>query len=42
MTQFLTYFWRFRQCQLNFKPFASSLHAAIAFSRATFLASDSF
>src|SRR6516165_3389396 len=42
MTQFLTYFWRFRQCHLNFMPFASSLHEAIAFSRATFSASDSF
>src|SRR6516225_10273323 len=42
MTQFLTYFWRFRQCHLNFMPYASSLHEAIAFSRATFSASDSF
>ena len=25
--QFWTYFWRFRQCHLNFMPFASSLHA---------------
>src|SRR6516162_10027654 len=42
MTQFLTYFWRFRQCHLNFMPFASSLHATVAFCRATFSASDSF
>src|SRR5438128_2339330 len=42
MMQFLTYFWRFRQCQLNFMPFASTLHAAVAFSRATFSALDSF
>src|SRR6516165_8441846 len=42
MMQFLTYFWRFRQCQLNFMPFASALHAAVAFSRATLSASDSF
>src|SRR5438128_10298021 len=42
MMQFLTYFWRFRQCHLNFMPFASSLHAAVAFSRATLSASDIF
>src|SRR6266446_5945364 len=42
MMQFWTYFWRFRQCQLNFMPFASSLHAAVAFSRATLSALDSF
>src|SRR6266436_6692122 len=42
MMQFLTYFWRFRQCHLNFMPFASSLHAAVAFSRATLSALDSF
>jgi len=30
MMQFWTYFWRFRQCQLNFMPFASTLHAAVA------------
>src|SRR5215470_4336666 len=42
MMQFLTYFWRFRQCHLNFMPFASSLHATVAFSRATLSASDSF
>jgi hypothetical protein len=40
--QFLTYFWRFRQCHVNFMPFASSLQAAVAFCRATFSASDSF
>src|SRR5436309_11072776 len=40
--QFRTYFWRFRQCQLNFMPFASTLHAAVAFSRTTFSALDSF
>ena len=40
--QFWTYFWRFRQCQLNFMPFASDLHAAVAFSRATLSALDSF
>jgi hypothetical protein len=34
MMQFWTYFWRFRQCQLNFMPFASTLHSAVAFSRA--------
>src|SRR5215469_9481743 len=32
MMQLLTYFWRFRQCHLNFMPFASALHAAVAFS----------
>jgi hypothetical protein len=42
MMQFWTYFWRFRQCQLNFMPFASDLHAAVAFSRATLSALDSF
>jgi len=42
MMQFWTYFWRFRQCQLNFMPFASSLHAAVAFSRATLSALDIF
>src|ERR1700746_3217109 len=42
MMQFLTYFWRFRQCQLNFMPFASTLHAAVAFSRATLSALDIF
>src|SRR5256886_13431819 len=42
MMQFWTYFWRFRQCQLNFMPFASALHAAVAFSRATFSALDIF
>src|SRR5256885_10918848 len=42
MIQFWTYFWRFRQCHLNFMPFASSLHAAVAFSRATLSALDSF
>jgi len=42
MMQLLTYFWRFRQCQLNFMPFASALHAAVAFSRATLSALDSF
>src|SRR5262249_36340979 len=42
MMQFLTYFWRFRQCHLNFMPFASSLHATAAFSRATLSASDRF
>src|SRR5262249_59568639 len=42
MMQFLTYFWRFRQCHLNFMPFASSLHATVAFSRATLSAADSF
>jgi hypothetical protein len=26
MMQFWTYFWRFRQCQLYFMPFASTLH----------------
>src|SRR5262249_13539197 len=31
-----------RQCHLNFMPFASSLHATVAFCRATFSASDSF
>jgi len=40
--QFATYFWRFGQCHLNFMPFASALHAAVAFSRATLSASDSF
>ena len=40
--QFATYFWRFRQCHLNFMPFASSLQAAVAFRRAAFSASDSF
>ncbi len=42
MMQFWTYFWRFRQCQLNFMPFASTLHAAVAFSRATLSALDIF
>src|SRR6266550_4851850 len=42
MMQFRTYFWRVRQCQLNFMPFASTLHAAVAFSRATLSALDSF
>jgi hypothetical protein len=42
MMQFLTYFWRFRQCHLNFMPFASALHAAVAFSRATLSALDIF
>src|SRR6266446_2253340 len=42
MVQFWTYFWRFRQCQLNFMPFASTLHAAVAFSRATLSALDIF
>src|SRR5256885_16335687 len=42
MMQFLTYFWRFRQCQLNFMSFASTLHAAVAFSRTTLSALDSF
>src|SRR6266516_5487720 len=42
MMQFWTYFWRFRQCQLNFMPFASALHAAVAFSRATLSALDIF
>src|SRR5262249_1421091 len=42
MMQFWTYFWRFRQCQLNFMPFASALHAAVAFSRATLSAADIF
>src|SRR5215510_4139984 len=42
MMQFLTYFWRFRQCQLNFMPFASALHAAVAFSRAILSALDNF
>src|SRR5215475_7274454 len=42
MMQFWTYFWRFRQCQLNFMPFASALHAAVVFSRATLSALDIF
>ena len=42
MMQFWTYFWRFRQCQLNFMPFASALHAAVAFSRAILSALDNF
>src|ERR1700758_5875954 len=42
MMQFRTYFCRFRQCQLNFMSFASTLHAAVAFSRATLSALDSF
>ena len=42
MMQFLTYFRCFNQCQLSFMAFASSLHAAVAFSRATLSASDSF
>src|SRR5256886_7452277 len=42
MMQFWTYFWRFRQCQLNFMPFASTLHSAVAFSRATLSAVDNF
>jgi hypothetical protein len=41
MMQFRTYFWRFRQCQLNFMPFACTLHAAVAFSRTIFSALDS-
>jgi hypothetical protein len=40
--QFLTYFRCFNQCQLSFMTFASSLHAAVAFSRATLSALDSF
>jgi hypothetical protein len=42
MMQFWTYFWRFRQCQLNFMPFASALHAAVALSSATLSALDIF
>jgi hypothetical protein len=42
MMQFLTYFRCFNQCQLSFMPFASSLHAAVAFSRATLSPLDSF
>src|SRR6266481_2733087 len=42
MMQFWTNFWRFRQCHLNFMPFASSLQAAVAFSRATLSAFDNF
>ena len=42
LMQFWTYFWRFRQCQLNSMPFASDLHAAVVFSRATLSALDSF
>src|SRR5262249_2784710 len=42
MMQFWTYFWRFRQCQLNFMTFASALHAAVAFSRAILSALDNF
>ena len=42
MMQFWTYFWRLCQCRLNFMPFASSLHAAVAFSRATLSALDIF
>ena len=42
MMQLWTYFWRFRQCQPNFMPFASALHAAVAFSRATLSALDIF
>src|SRR6202043_2618587 len=42
MMQFRAYFWRFRQCQLNFMSFASTLHAAVAFSRVTLSALDSF
>src|SRR5947209_3210043 len=42
MMQFWTYFRRFNQCQLYFMPFASSLHAAVAFTRATLSALDSF
>jgi hypothetical protein len=42
MMQFWTYFWRFRQCQLNFMPLASALHAAVAFSRASLSALDIF
>src|ERR1700742_2912899 len=42
MMQFLTYFRCFNQCQLSFMPFASSLHAAVAFSRAALSALDSF
>jgi len=41
MMQFRTYFWRFSQCHLNFMPFASTLHAAVAFSRVTLSALDS-
>jgi hypothetical protein len=42
MMQFWTYFWRFRQCKPNFMAFASALHAAVAFSRATLSALDIF
>jgi hypothetical protein len=42
MMQFWTYFWRFRQCQLNFIPFASALHPAVAFSKTTLSALDIF
>jgi hypothetical protein len=42
MMQFWTYFWRFRQCQLNLMPFASALHAAVPFSRAILSALDNF
>jgi len=42
MMQFWTYFWRFRQCQVNFMPFASTLHSMVAFSSATFSALDNF
>ena len=40
--QFLTYLRCFNQCQLRFMLLASSLHAAVAFSRATLSALDSF
>src|SRR5262249_14730910 len=42
MMQFWTYFSRFRKCQLSFMPFASALHAAVAFSRAILSAADIF
>jgi hypothetical protein len=42
MMQFLTYFRCFNQCQLSFMAFASSLHAPVAFSKATLSALDSF
>jgi hypothetical protein len=41
MMQFWTHLWRFRGCQ-NFMPFASALHAAVAFSMATLSALDVF
>src|SRR4029077_8358267 len=40
--QFFTYLRCFNQCQLRFMLLASSLHAAVAFSRATLSALDSF